>query len=149
MLILIEWRKAVPCVVNASPKARTLFFCEGNCQQWVHRYCAGVSRKHYNALDTSSPLFLCYTCYIESQKKLIANLEATVTALGMWIRWSGMTEWNGGVDYWSGLLECHAHKIIQYHTRILFHAYGLTLGETTEKQIKSSLGCHAKPWYPD
>ena len=26
-------------------------------------------------------MFLCYTCYIESQRKLIANLEATVTAL--------------------------------------------------------------------
>ena len=27
-LILIEWRKAVLCVVNASPKARTLFFAK-------------------------------------------------------------------------------------------------------------------------
>ena len=21
-----------------------------------------------------------------------------------------MVEWNGGVEYWTGLLECHAHK---------------------------------------
>ena len=40
-----------------------------------------------------------------------------------------MVEWTTGVKYWTGLLECHAHKIILS----LFH--GLILGETTEKQV--------------
>ena len=25
-------------------------------------------------------------------------------------RWNGTVEWTTGVDYWTGLLECHAHK---------------------------------------
>ena len=29
----------------------------------------------------------------------------TQSSLGIWIRWSGIVEWNGGVDYWSGVLE--------------------------------------------
>ena len=27
------------------------------------------------------------------------------------IQWTGTMEWNGGVEYWTGLLECHAHYI--------------------------------------
>ena len=56
-------------------------FCEGNCQQWVHRYCAGISEKHYKSLDASSPPFLCYACYVEAQRKLVANFESTVATL--------------------------------------------------------------------
>ena len=25
---------------------------------------------------------------------------------GVWIRWTGTVEWNGGMDYWNGILEC-------------------------------------------
>lgn len=56
-------------------------FCEGNCQQWVHRYCAGISEKHYKSLDSSSPPFLCYACYVEAQRKLVANFESVVATL--------------------------------------------------------------------
>ena len=24
---------------------------------------------------------------------------------GVWIRWSGTVEWNGGMEYWTGILE--------------------------------------------
>ena len=54
-------------------------------------------------------------------------------------------EWNGGVDYWSGVLDWTIGvPRPQNYSRTLFH--GLILRETTEKQIKSNLGCHAKPW---
>ena len=26
-------------------------------------------------------------------------------------RWNGTVEWTTGVEYWTGLLECHAHSI--------------------------------------
>ena len=32
----------------------------------------------------------------------------------MWIRWTGTMEWNGGVEYWTGLLKCHAHLLCNY-----------------------------------
>ena len=29
-----------------------------------------------------------------------------ILAMGVWIRWNGAVEWNGGMDYWNGILEC-------------------------------------------
>ena len=26
-------------------------------------------------------------------------------------RWNGTVEWTTGVEYWTGLLECHAHNL--------------------------------------
>ena len=32
--------------------------CEGRCQSWFHRCCAGVSSKHFSDLSVSSEPFL-------------------------------------------------------------------------------------------
>ena len=37
-------------------------FCEGDCQQWIHRGCASISQKMLATLSTSSESFLCLTC---------------------------------------------------------------------------------------
>lgn len=65
------------CIIES----QDALFCEGNCQQWIHRYCAGVSKKHYDGLGDSSPPFLCYACYVEAQRKLVGNLEAAISTL--------------------------------------------------------------------
>ena len=33
--------------------------CEGACQRWFHRYCAGVSQIHFKTLTTSDSPFVC------------------------------------------------------------------------------------------
>ena len=37
-----------------------------------------------------------------------------VCELGGLERWNGTVEWTTGVEYWTGLLECHAHRCILY-----------------------------------
>ena len=55
-----------------------------------------------------------------------------------------MTEWNGGVDYWSGVLDWTTGvPRPQNYSLTLFH--GLTLRETTEKQIKVVWGAMPNP----
>ena len=34
--------------------------CEGVCQKWLHRLCAGVSKSHHNALSNSSQCLQVY-----------------------------------------------------------------------------------------
>ena len=54
-------------------------------------------------------------------------------------------EWNGGVDYWSGVLDwtTGVPRPQSYYSRTLFH--GLVLRETTEKQISSIVVWGAMP----
>ena len=47
-------------------------------------------------------------------------------------------EWNGGVDYWTGLLECHAHKCA---------VHSMTAHATITHRLRLpidiiSMGCH-------
>ena len=30
------------------------------------------------------------------------------------VEWNGTVEWTTGVGHWTGLLECHAHKLVAY-----------------------------------
>ena len=61
----------------------------------------------------------------------------------MCYRWSRVLEWITGLDWTTGVPR--PPNYFQCHTRTLFHC--LKLGETTEKQIITSLG--ATLWYPD
>ena len=36
--------------------------CEGECQQWIHRGCASISKKLLATLTASTEPFLCLTC---------------------------------------------------------------------------------------
>ena len=37
-------------------------FCEGTCQKWLHRWCAGVHKDSYASLALSGKPFLCPSC---------------------------------------------------------------------------------------
>ena len=43
---------------------------------------------------------------VEEVKICLYNFEARSESVG----YMNLVDWNGGVDYWTGLLECHAHK---------------------------------------
>ena len=56
-------------------------FCEGECQCWHHRWCAGVTKRRYIGLaDTTEP-FLCPSCTIVNQKATIDCLRVCLNAL--------------------------------------------------------------------
>lgn len=56
-------------------------FCEGSCNRWMHRYCAGVSLSHYEALQDSPLPFLCSLCAQSKHSEAIEEMRATIAAL--------------------------------------------------------------------
>ena len=57
-------------------------YCEGRCQSWMHRYCAGVSKIQFEELGRSEDnSYECAACCREVQTQQIHALEDTVTAL--------------------------------------------------------------------
>ena len=47
--------------------------CEGSCNAWLHRYCAGVTVSQYAALQ-DSPLPFCTTCFQLKQAAVIKEM---------------------------------------------------------------------------
>ena len=56
-------------------------FCEGECQCWLHRWCAGVSRKKFQQLTVSAEPFLCPACVSQKQQAVIEGLQGNIQAL--------------------------------------------------------------------
>ena len=71
----------VPCAVCEQDildgKDQALF-CEGLCQRWFHRYCAGVSVLHFDVLSSSSEPFHCASCFQKYCTTEMANLTKTI-----------------------------------------------------------------------
>ena len=55
--------------------------CEGLCQKWIHRYCAGVTVDQYEELSSSEQPFLCFTCCRTQHQQQITELRGEVEAL--------------------------------------------------------------------
>ena len=70
----------VCCQAIVKGKDESLF-CGGECQQWLHRYCAGVPAKVYKNLSEKGLTFYCFACSLDSHRKEIASLKGTVEAL--------------------------------------------------------------------
>lgn len=55
--------------------------CEGSCDKFFHRYCAGISKGHYQDLLTSSTPFVCLVCTQQLYKAELSNLHSEIAAL--------------------------------------------------------------------
>ena len=67
--------------------------CEGSCNCWYHRWCAGVSTLRYKALSMSEEPFLCPSCTadrhrqcIHEQQQAIRELQGCVRSLSDEVR---------------------------------------------------------------
>ena len=56
-------------------------FCGGDCQQWLHRYCAGVSAQVYRSMTEKGATFSCYACSLVTHRKEIDDLKDAVELL--------------------------------------------------------------------
>ena len=56
-------------------------FCTGSCQQWLHRYCAGVSRSAYKHIKEKVCQFRCFACHQLYQLDEVTKLRNEVTRL--------------------------------------------------------------------
>lgn len=70
----------VCCQPIAKGKDDTLF-CAGDCQQWLHRYCAGVSAQCYRSITEKVSPFLCFACCLVRHKDEIDSLKDAVELL--------------------------------------------------------------------
>ena len=53
-------------------------FCGGECQQWLHRYCAGLSAQVYKCISEKGATFFCYACYLDRHRREIDSLKEVV-----------------------------------------------------------------------
>ena len=56
-------------------------YYEGDCQGWMHRQCAGLSRFNFDKLGESIMPYLCTYCTLNKQYKEICTLKDTVQTL--------------------------------------------------------------------
>ena len=69
------------CLANIVEGKDEALQCEGACQQWCHRYCAGVSQSHFKTLTTSDSPFVCLYCSRDLHQAALNQLQDEVRAL--------------------------------------------------------------------
>jgi hypothetical protein len=62
-------------------KGHDSIFCDGDCQEWLHRQCAGLSKAAFTAVSSSKDSFSCPRCLIVRQSREIADLKLKVESL--------------------------------------------------------------------
>uniref|UniRef100_A0A1X7U4B7 Zinc finger PHD-type domain-containing protein n=1 Tax=Amphimedon queenslandica TaxID=400682 RepID=A0A1X7U4B7_AMPQE len=55
--------------------------CEGTCQAWLHRCCAGLSKSEYDLLSGYSVPFCCVKCRLQRAEEKISTLQTQVDDL--------------------------------------------------------------------
>lgn len=66
---------------NVKRKGHDSILCEGRCQEWVHRQCAGLSQAAFNTASMSSTPFKCPRCLLACQSDDISSLKDEIKAL--------------------------------------------------------------------
>ena len=70
------------CCQAIDPKKGDSLFCNGDCQRWIHRFCASVStEQHKKIVADGASGFLCPTCCRSTHQLQIAELTDSVAAL--------------------------------------------------------------------
>ena len=66
------------CIVDGKEDA---LFCEGKCNGWFHRYCAGVPLSYFKHLSSSPTPFYCIICSHLNHDRVSAELKETVESM--------------------------------------------------------------------
>ena len=62
-------------------KGHDAIFCEGVCDSWLHRRCAGLSQPSFVELQNSTESFHCPHCQLRLCRSEISNLWQTINSL--------------------------------------------------------------------
>ena len=62
-------------------KGQESILCEGACNTWLHRRCAGLSKKAFQLAANSNDQFFCPHCCLTRQNEEIKSLRAAVDVL--------------------------------------------------------------------
>lgn len=70
-------------IVDSTPRkpGHDSIFCDGECQSWIHRRCAGLSKLAFSKLCSVSNTkpFYCPNCRLEQQSLEISELKSTLS----------------------------------------------------------------------
>ena len=58
-----------------------MLVCKGGCNSTVHRYCAGVTCKHYAKLTMDAEPFTCQYCMLRAYRAMVVQLQSDVENL--------------------------------------------------------------------
>lgn len=53
--------------------------CDGICDSWLHRRCAGLSQQAFERASQSDESFFCSLCRLYNSEKEIVSLRSTST----------------------------------------------------------------------
>jgi len=56
-------------------------YCEGVCDGWLHRQCAGLSKVVFTSFQNSDKPFHCPHCRINNYELQLNNMKSTITSL--------------------------------------------------------------------
>ena len=81
--------REVDCLICDEPilessehcKSDEAVFCEGGCQGWIHRKCAGVTRPTFDKVGEPDTQCLCSYCMLVSQNNEISKLAGIIKDL--------------------------------------------------------------------
>ena len=62
-------------------KGQDSIFCHGDCNTWLHRGCAGLSKKAFRALKDSEKPFYCVSCRLSIHSDEIECLKSSLKLL--------------------------------------------------------------------
>ena len=76
-------RKSVICTIccetvedaTGRKKGHDAIFCDGECQEWIHSQCAGLSKAKLKVVSSSTDPFYCPRCCLSRQSKEIEVLK--------------------------------------------------------------------------
>ena len=63
------------------PDGDDSIFCNGVCNGWIHRRCAGLSTARFKEIAKADDPFFCPNCHAEVQRKEIETLKSVLTNL--------------------------------------------------------------------
>ena len=121
------------CGETICPNSQDSLQCE-DCQSYMHRYCAGMTRSHYHELCSKSTPFVCMVCTQRSQRVIIQQLQNEVTALRselVKLREAGSLETSATPEINKAALDALKDDVQQLKSSI--HGYS-----TQSKQAKPS-----------
>ena len=56
-------------------------YCEGACDGWLHRQCAGLSKVVFKSFQDSDKPFYCPHCRISNYEAQFNNMKSTIASL--------------------------------------------------------------------
>ena len=66
---------------TSKKKGHDSIFCEGTCNMWLHRGCAGLSKSAFLLVTQSTDSFYCPHCRLDIQDKEISSLKDAIASL--------------------------------------------------------------------